>query len=211
MLSLRRRILKNLSVVECFVLLLLLSGEGLAGERKIFNKKPRHGDRFFVAAVFKRIFGPEAQQIVHANIIKKQRIFGGGCSPYDVIGVRDPASKERKSLTPDMECFIGLSDSKIAPFIDGGVIRSGFITKTCEQLIGKKSTREYAYRSLGLDPRKGISANELQNMYSSFYSGRYLNEGQVAAMLTNQRKLPKRKQVKLLLLSICSSEQWQIL
>ncbi|MBT3583795.1 MAG: hypothetical protein HN509_02720 [Halobacteriovoraceae bacterium] len=205
MLSLKKRILKIQKDRNFFLVMTLLLCSPLAvygNSKKIYRADRRMGDRFYIASRLQRIFGAESSKTLEENILSKVRAFGGACSPYNVISEFQKEGKKRINHHTKYRCYSGLADSKVEPFIDAGILRTGHLHKTCDLLVAKQQTYQFAINLAGLGSNSAKSDSNLKKMLRLFYP--------------HSKKLPlalkkvKNPSWKLILSSLCKSDYWQI-
>ncbi|MBT3583782.1 MAG: hypothetical protein HN509_02655 [Halobacteriovoraceae bacterium] len=188
-----------------FTLFLILISMRLAAFQ--VKKEPRYGDRFFTSSVLRGIFGPSAEKTIREKIILKPRIFGGPCSSMEELYTKDPETGLEVSRERNFECHYGRGDSKVKMLVEGGDIRKGLISKTCETLIADKKSLKYA---LGGNLYLDSNNKNLNMIFKKFYPLTTMTKS-MYEFYAKKRKIKKEGRFwKYFLLSLCLSEEWQI-
>lgn len=176
---------------------------------EVSNLEVRLGDRYYIANVFKDVFGPSFNNSSHVytNVISKQGVFGGGCDLYErsLRGVNTTSVENAWH-----QCFD--TNWNTDQSLKSTTLREGWRVRACELIISSNGTAvNHAFSKAQVDRNDDAYAEGLNKLYQLFYPLEDLPKSTQTEMLNWAEQINDTQEFwESSLLAFCITPGWQI-
>ena len=168
----------------------------------------RFGDRFYVADVLTRVFGPgaEAAAIIDASVLSQIDVFGGPCTLLEEVAVHDETRNGPRYLPAAHACRAGLGETKAPAFGRSDLMRLALTRQACGKLVANP---ELVARAFGGTFPWLRASDRFAAVARKFYPRMKSPEIFVARYLSGTGETERGLDSKFVY-QLCASEAWQV-
>lgn len=179
-----------------------------------YDFKVRYGDSKYVINELVYIFSEGITPILEASILDHRALFGGPCDPYSTAWKLEKGNSESNvklnwiADRPLNVCKRGISELKNQPIPTSSVLRTAWSHKVCKMIVSKNEHVVYALEHHGI---KKLSSEDEQLLkaYRLFYPAKAANMDFIKVL--KEMKSENGLDWPLILMTLCASEEWQII
>jgi hypothetical protein len=181
------------------------SGAGVASTRAV----PRIGDRHYISAVLRQVYGSGADAILFEDIDRRISSFGGPCDPHTELFANATRTYvgDRTFNCHDEDYVQSLASSE--PLTT--TLREGWRIRACERLTYNTTTVNFALgRIHGGGATVNPTSSTLTNAYQMFYPGRTPSSQELSALTSvSDQGTTVSERWRFVLVTLCMSPGWE--